>query len=85
MAGVKFNSIQMGRAAAALMVVVLHSGAVAEKVIGHEPRIANALNFGFAGVDLFFVISGFIISLVTDDGFPDQRDASSVCGLVATV
>jgi peptidoglycan/LPS O-acetylase OafA/YrhL len=54
------NSIQLLRGFAALVVVVHHVGGyvrvnIAETLFGDKFRI------GFAGVDLFFVISGFII------------------------
>jgi len=55
------RSIQYLRALAALMVVWVHS-------LYMIPGVAeefNAPNFGGAGVDLFFVISGFIMVVTT--------------------
>lgn len=64
MAGERFRSIQAGRAFAALIVVFHHL----EWIYPHRTSIVAAvptfLSFGYAGVDFFFVISGFIISAV---------------------
>jgi len=55
------NSIQVLRAVAAISVLTLH--AATEKVthIGGEPGHSNNFLLGAAGVDLFFVISGFVM------------------------
>ncbi|MEQ9824196.1 MAG: acyltransferase [Puniceicoccaceae bacterium] len=51
------QSIQLLRAIAAIMVVVFHANSlVAEKIPSHKFS-----NTGAAGVDLFFVISGFVM------------------------
>ncbi len=60
----RYGSIQIARAAAALMVIIGHSPMFAPD--GALPKMPGWASFGFAGVDLFFVISGFIISLVID-------------------
>lgn len=57
--------IQVGRALAALAVVVVHSRTVADG-IDLTPYRHGLGSFGQAGVDLFFVISGFILSMVLD-------------------
>jgi len=54
----KFNSIQELRAWAVLSVVVLHS----QEIAPHLTRVPFFSDFGWLGVRLFFVISGFIIA-----------------------
>ena len=56
----KLLSIQYLRAAAALMVVFFHADGMAQEYF----RFAG-LPFGAAGVDIFFVISGFIMWVTT--------------------
>lgn len=65
MASKYFSSIQIARALAVVMVIVLHSAGMAADMVGSAPTMPSWANFGFAGVDLFFVVSGFIIALVT--------------------
>jgi peptidoglycan/LPS O-acetylase OafA/YrhL len=52
--------VEACRAAAALLVVVYHANRLFVKAGGTEP-LGRLVHFGHAGVDLFFVISGFII------------------------
>ncbi|MGH1421203.1 MAG: acyltransferase family protein [Hyphomonas sp.] len=52
-------TIQYLRALAALAVVALHAGKRVEPSL--PDGVSSVLNFGHAGVDLFFVISGFIM------------------------
>ncbi|MDH8644554.1 acyltransferase family protein, partial [Klebsiella pneumoniae] len=56
----KILSIQYLRAAAALMVVFFHADGMAEEYLNF-----GGLPFGAAGVDIFFVISGFIMWITT--------------------
>ncbi|OQP62016.1 hypothetical protein A3860_30500 [Niastella vici] len=64
----KLHSIQFLRAVAAILVVYTHS-------IGMQANFSNSSqqsffylrNFGCIGVDLFFVISGFIITLIANN------------------
>jgi exopolysaccharide production protein ExoZ len=60
--GSVYKSLQAGRAIAAIMVVLFHlGGAVAvEKYFGIA-AFSIPFSFGFAGVEFFFVLSGFII------------------------
>jgi exopolysaccharide production protein ExoZ len=57
------NSLQACRAAAAILVVFYHTSHGIfrlEKYFGHKP-FGPVFDFGFAGVDFFFVLSGFIM------------------------
>ena len=57
------NSLQACRAVAAILVVLFHaSGSIfaLPKYFGHKP-FGLLFDFGFAGVDFFFVLSGFIM------------------------
>lgn len=66
--------IQAGRGLAATLVAVYHAARmlVPEQYLGHMPT--NMFAFGHAGVDFFFVISGFIITFVHGHelGQPDR-------------
>lgn len=72
----KLNSIQFLRAVAALLVVYVHSIDLQMGFgISKQQNFFHLQNFGAIGVDLFFVISGFIITFVankytgTEQGF----------------
>lgn len=57
------NSLQACRAIAALLVVLYHTSHGIfrlDKYFGHKP-FGVIFDFGFAGVDFFFVLSGFIM------------------------
>ncbi|MCJ7996703.1 acyltransferase [Rhizobium cremeum] len=60
------ETIQCLRGVACLMVLLFH-GAMTEAKFWPESdyRLLHVFMFGFSGVDLFFVISGFIITWVT--------------------
>ncbi|MBD2755333.1 acyltransferase family protein [Spirosoma validum] len=55
-----FDTIQILRGLAALIVVLFHLSLGNERR-GQQPLIGGLFQNGFAGVDLFFVISGFVI------------------------
>lgn len=55
------NSIQFLRGFAALAVVIHHTGGYVKRYFVPTVLFDDNFSIGFAGVDLFFVISGFII------------------------
>jgi exopolysaccharide production protein ExoZ len=56
------NSLQYGRALAALAVVAHHSCLATTAFVGRPPYLVEAVvRRGYLGVDFFFVLSGFII------------------------
>ena len=64
--GERLDALQGLRAIGALLVVYAHSIDTAEKALGtpNQAHFFNWENFGASGLDIFFVISGFIVSLV---------------------
>ena len=71
----KLSGVQAARAVAALMVVLYHAtrGLSLPQYLGYIP-FGNSFGFGHAGVDFFFVLSGFIImhAHAADIGKPDR-------------
>lgn len=57
--GARLCSLQAGRAVAALMVLGFHLGLAVQSYFGSAPLL---LPFGHAGVEFFFVLSGFIVA-----------------------
>src|SRR5436190_1288571 len=69
-------TLQAGRALAALLVVLYHNGLyifALDKYWGADPS-RGLFNFGHAGVEFFFVLSGFIIFYIhgKDLGVPSR-------------
>ncbi|MEZ5959712.1 MAG: acyltransferase [Hyphomonadaceae bacterium] len=62
----RLTQIQMLRAVAAFLVLAAHL-AVIETKYAIDPILPDWFSIGFAGVDLFFVISGFIMARLADD------------------
>lgn len=62
----KYRSIQIVRAIASILVICLHSIDVTNDVTSNGLGIPSWLSTGYAGVDIFFIVSGFIISFVID-------------------
>jgi exopolysaccharide production protein ExoZ len=60
------NSIQFLRGIAALAVVVHHTGGYVKRYFEPEVLLGDYFSIGFGGVDLFFVISGFIIHFTSE-------------------
>jgi len=66
----RLSSIQALRGIAALLVLVFHIAEIQRSVIGTGPDtiwLSGWWNGGYSGVDLFFVISGFIMVYVTQN------------------
>ncbi len=72
----QLKGIQFGRGIAACLVVLFHAGhMLAEpQYVGHPYSLTSLFRFGNAGVDFFFVLSGFIIFYVhsADIGRPQR-------------
>lgn len=66
----KLYSIQAARALAAFMVVAFHGLRIQDKYLQSSNLLPAALEAGQTGVDLFFVISGFIMVLVSKHSKP---------------
>ena len=63
--GGRLQSIQVARGVAALSVVGFHAISIEQKYFGGIGIVPPVLEGGMAGVDLFFVISGFVMVLTT--------------------
>ncbi|MEP6478269.1 MAG: acyltransferase [Rhodoglobus sp.] len=61
----QLKAIQVARGLAALAVVAFHSGSIEEKYFHGVTIMPSIFSEGMAGVDLFFVISGFVMVLTT--------------------
>ncbi|HEY3406358.1 MAG TPA: acyltransferase [Ohtaekwangia sp.] len=55
--GIRFEALDSLRGLAAIIVFLFHCA------LGHSSEIRNVFRFGVTGVDLFFMISGFVILL----------------------
>ena len=70
----QLDGVQFGRGVAACLVVLYHSGRMLmlPQYVGHATLVKSLFTFGNAGVDFFFVLSGFIIFHVhrRDIGYP---------------
>ena len=60
-----FNSLQILRAVAALLVVFYHISFSEVKYTGDNDLLLSGFGTAIAGIDLFFVISGFIMVIIT--------------------
>ncbi len=66
----QLNSIQLLRGVAAILVVAYHLSLFSGEHYKQVKLISQLFGYGYAGVDLFFVISGFVITYST---FPKNR------------
>lgn len=71
----KIESIQVLRALAAMLVVVTHIYVFESKATPGPQRLPLFSVFGRSGVDLFFVISGFVMVHTTRDAIASWRTA----------
>jgi exopolysaccharide production protein ExoZ len=62
----RLDGIQFGRGVAAILVVLYHANRMMHQYVG-QSDIGAVFVFGNAGVDFFFVLSGFIIFYVHGD------------------
>lgn len=69
----KFNLIQAFRGLAALLVLLCHANDIFNRELNQD-FLFNIFGFGWAGVDFFFVLSGFIIFYIhkSDIGHPNR-------------
>jgi exopolysaccharide production protein ExoZ len=70
----RLEGVEAGRGIAALLVVLYHAALHVEGDVPGATVLWGLPHFGHAGVDFFFVLSGFIISFVhrKDVGRPDR-------------
>lgn len=71
----KLQNIQALRGVAVLSVVFFHLMLIEKRYGGANSILPDWLHFGMFGVDLFFVISGFVMVTVTRGKFQRVRDA----------
>lgn len=71
----QLKSIQALRAVAAIAVMFAHLHGVEARQSGGEPILSSAWITGVSGVDLFFVISGFIMVWVAGDKAASFRNS----------
>ena len=71
----KLQNIQALRGVAVLAVVLFHLLTVEEKYGGSKTILSSLFQFGMFGVDLFFVISGFVMISVTRGKFQCHKEA----------
>lgn len=71
-----FLSLQSLRGIAALLVVLFHLRIVESKYGDGDPVLPSLLRFADGGVDLFFVISGFVMATVAAGKYESRANAA---------
>ena len=71
----RIKNIQALRGVAVLLVVFFHMVTIEKKYGGTNTLLPDYFQFGMFGVDLFFVISGFVMVTVTRGKFQQPRQA----------
>lgn len=72
----KIQNIQALRGIAVLAVVFFHLMTIEQKYGGTQTILPDFFSFGMFGVDLFFVISGFVMITVTRGKFQNLKQAA---------
>ncbi|MGJ8559261.1 MAG: acyltransferase family protein [Litorimonas sp.] len=78
LAPLRLSALQALRGVAALLVVLFHSAAIWRELVGTD-GFTGPWDQGWAGVDLFFVISGFVMVWVAGDRAAGIRIAARFC------
>jgi len=73
----QLRSIQALRALAALAVMAAHLYGIEERQSGGTTLLSSIWVTGVSGVDLFFVVSGFVMVWVASDSEPSVENSSS--------
>ena len=88
MKNLRFHEIDLLRFLAALSVLIFHytyRGTIMGLVGGAAfPLVANVTKYGYLGVNLFFLISGFVILVSADGKSPRQFATSRIVRLYPT-
>ena len=72
MSNITLFSVQAARGLAAFLVVAFHMLSIEEKYVGLK-TLPSVFSFGQIGVDIFFVISGFVMVLSTERMIAGRR------------
>lgn len=74
----KLTGVEAARGVAALLVVLVHASSMfgEAKYLGQMP-LGGLFKFGHAGVDFFFVLSGFIIYFIHADELGESRHVAA--------
>jgi len=72
----KLNTLELGRGLAALFVLLYHYKGLSSKYTGEIPSLASPFVGGHAGVEYFFVLSGFIIYFIHRNDIGDRSKLS---------
>ncbi len=70
-----YATVQVLRGIAATAVVLFHLLPFEQKYLAGPTLVPHGFVVGQAGVDVFFVISGFIVTVVTEDHMGSPRDS----------
>ncbi|MCD5972329.1 acyltransferase family protein [Pseudomonas quasicaspiana] len=73
----KIYAVQAFRGLAALMVVAFHGLSIQEKYLPGSMLLPQIFNLGQTGVDLFFVISGFVMVVVSQSKVYSTRGVAA--------
>lgn len=71
----KILNIQALRGVAVISVVLFHLAVIEKKYGGTKTFLPDFFNFGMFGVDLFFVISGFVMIAITRGRYQNTKQA----------